>query len=105
MSAPRNMTVARIIVAVSEDTGVPVPAFRSEVRTHDIAQARHAAMFVARRRLATWSWKRLAREFDRDRSTVAGAIEKTARRLPHDPDLRDLVARVEASLERQEGHV
>lgn len=102
---PRSLTVARIIVAVSEQTGVPVRAIRSERRSAEIARARHTAMLVARRRLEDWSWKRLGREFDRDHSTVMHAVTGVEARLVHDAELRDLVARVEATLNKQEGSV
>jgi chromosomal replication initiator protein len=66
-------SVAAIQDAVSSVLGISRADLLSAKRTPDIARARHLAMFLSRE-LTPLSLSQIAREFDRDHSTVIHAI-------------------------------
>jgi chromosomal replication initiator protein len=66
-------SVAAIQDAVSSVLAVPRADLLSAKRTPAVARARHLAMFLARE-LTPLSLSQIAREFDRDHSTVIHAI-------------------------------
>lgn len=75
-SAPAGVvtpTVGAIRQAVSSVLGVPEAEILSTRRTPRVVRARHLAMFIARE-LTQLSLAQIAREFERDHSTVLHAI-------------------------------
>ena len=72
-------TISAIQDAVSSVLGVPRADLLSAKRTPAVARARHLAMFLARE-LTPLSLSQIAREFDRDHSTVIHAIRTVGER-------------------------
>lgn len=89
---------------VAELTGIPRPELLSPKRTHPVAHARQAAMWLARQSGA--SFKEIGRRFGgKDHTTVVYAVRKidmllaaATRALPHDRELAGLVARAAKEL-------
>jgi len=94
VSAP---SVAAIQEAVSAVLGVPRSALLSGQRTPRVARARQLAMFLARE-LTPLSLAQIAREFDRDHSTVLHALKAVERRNEPGSDFAGDIHNVRAAL-------
>jgi len=90
-------SVLAIQEAVSSVLGVPREDLLSPRRTPRVARARQLAMFLARE-LTPLSLAQIAREFDRDHSTVLHAIRAVSQRLEPGSETTDAIHRVRASL-------
>jgi chromosomal replication initiator protein len=90
-------SVAAIQEAVSAVSGVPREELLSTRRTPRVARARQLAMYLARE-LTSLSLAQIAREFDRDHSTVLHAIRSVSRRLESGSETADAIHRVRGNL-------
>jgi chromosomal replication initiator protein len=90
-------TVAAIQDAVASVLGVPREELLSPRRTPRVARARQLAMYLSRE-LTALSLAQIAREFDRDHSTVLHAIRSVSKRLEPGSETADAIHRVHASL-------
>jgi chromosomal replication initiator protein len=93
-SAP---TVSAIQDAVASVLGVPRADLLSARRTPRIARARQLAMYLARE-LTPLSLSQIAREFDRDHSTVLHAIRAVSKRLEPGSETSEAIHKVRSSL-------
>ena len=85
-------TIREIQKRTAEICGIRVEDLLSERRRPEYVRARHIAMYAARW-LTTMSYPRIARQFDRDHTTVMYGIDKIDRAIVRDPDLmRDVQA-------------
>jgi chromosomal replication initiator protein len=94
-------TVATIQEAVSSVLGVPREALLSKQRTPRVTRARQLAMFLARE-LTPLSLAQIAREFDRDHSTVLHALKVVAQRNEPGSDYAGDIHSVRAALGKLE---
>lgn len=97
---PRALTVDRILVAVSEDFGVPPDAITARGRGARVALARQVVMHLSRA-LTELSLKCIGQSIGRrDHSTVAHAIDRMRDRFEREPGLQERVRRLECELSR-----
>jgi chromosomal replication initiator protein len=94
---PAGPSVAAIQEAVSTVLGVPRSELLSSRRTPRIARARQLAMYVARE-LTPLSLAQIAREFDRDHSTVLHAIRTVSQRLEPGSETAEAIHKVRSTL-------
>ncbi len=94
---PGGPTVAAIQDAVAAILDVPKAELLSPRRTPRVAQARQLAMYLSRE-LTSLSLAQIAREFDRDHSTVLHAIRTVSKRLEPGSETSEAVHRIRASL-------
>jgi chromosomal replication initiator protein len=90
-------SVAAIQEAVSSVLGVPRAALLSSQRTPRVARARQLAMYLARE-LTPLSLAQIAREFDRDHSTVLHALRVVEQRNEPGSELADDIHSIRAAL-------
>ncbi len=90
-------TVGAIQEAVSGVLGVPRSELLSSRRTPRVARARQLAMYVARE-MTELSLAQIAREFDRDHSTVLHAIRSVSQRLEPGSETATAIHKVRAQL-------
>jgi chromosomal replication initiator protein len=90
-------TVTEIQDAVAEALGLSREELLSPRRTPRIARARQLAMYLARE-LTPLSLAQIAREFNRDHTTVLHAIRSVNQRLEPGSDTAEAIQRVQASL-------
>ena len=90
-------TVTSIQEAVSSVLGVPRAALLSSQRTPRVARARQLAMYLARE-LTPLSLAQIAREFDRDHSTVLHALRVVEERNEPGSDFAGDIHSVRAAL-------
>jgi chromosomal replication initiator protein len=90
-------TVAAIQESVAAVLGITRDELLSPRRTPRIARARQLAMYLARE-MTSLSLAQIAREFDRDHSTVLHAIRSVSQRLEPGSETVDAIHRVRASL-------
>ena len=90
-------TVTEIQDAVAQALGLSREELLSPRRTPRIAHARQLAMYLARE-LTPLSLAQIAREFNRDHSTVLHAIRSVTQRLEPGSDTTETIQRVQASL-------
>ena len=94
-------TVTAIQEAVSSVLGVPRAALLSKQRTPRVTRARQLAMFLARE-LTQLSLAQIAREFDRDHSTVLHALRVVQQRNEPGSDVAGDIHSVRAALGKLE---
>ena len=94
---PAGPSVAAIQEAVSSVLGVPRSELLSSRRTPRIARARQLAMYVARE-LTPLSLAQIAREFDRDHSTVLHAIRSDSQRREPGSETAEALHKVRSTL-------
>jgi chromosomal replication initiator protein len=90
-------SVTTIQEAVSSVLGVPRRELLSTRRTPRVARARQLAMYLTRE-LTPLSLAQIAREFDRDHSTVLHAIRSVSQRLEPGSETANAIHQVRASL-------
>jgi len=90
-------TVTEIQDAVADALGLSREELLSPRRTSRIARARQLAMYLARE-LTPLSLAQIAREFNRDHTTVLHAIRSVTQRLEPGSDTSETIQRVQASL-------
>ena len=90
-------SVAAIQEAVASVLGVPRAELVSARRTPRIARARQLAMYLARE-LTSLSLAQIAREFDRDHTTVLHAIRSVSKRLEPGSPEAEAVHRIKTDL-------
>lgn len=90
-------SVTAIQEAVSGALGVPREELLSTKRTLHVARARQLAMYLTRE-LTFLSLAQIAREFDRDHSTVLHAIRSVSQRLEPGSETADVIHRVRRNL-------
>jgi chromosomal replication initiator protein len=90
-------TVSAIQQAVSLVFEVPPDELLSARRTPRVARARQVAMYLARE-LTSLSLAQIAREFNRDHSTVLHAIRSVSQRLEPGSETADAIHRVRLNL-------
>ena len=90
-------TVAAIQDAVAAVLEVPREELLSPRRTPRVARARQLAMYLSRD-LTSLSLAQIAREFDRDHSTVLHAIRSVSKRLEPGSETAEAIHRVRANL-------
>ncbi len=95
--APEGPSVITIQEAVSSVLGVPRTELLSSRRTPRVARARQLAMYLTRE-LTPLSLAQIAREFDRDHSTVLHAIRSVSRRLEPGSETANALHQVRAEL-------
>lgn len=84
-------SIATIEAAACAEFGIRLDDMRSDRRGHGIAQARMAAMFMARER-TPYSLPHIGRCFDRDHTTVMHAVARVALLAAADPEFAAKVA-------------
>ena len=85
-------TIIEIQKRAAEVCGIRVEDLLSERRHPDYVRARHLAMYAARL-MTPKSYPGIAKEFDRDHTTVMYGIRQIDQRINTDPDLyRDVRA-------------
>jgi chromosomal replication initiator protein len=94
----RRVTLRGIIDATAAEFGVPAAQLTSQTRRKNVAEPRHAAMFLARR-LTDNSLHTIGLSFGRDYSTVIHSLKRAEQMIEADPEFR---ARIE-NLQRQLG--
>ncbi|MEO8092534.1 MAG: chromosomal replication initiator protein DnaA [bacterium] len=94
---PDGPSVVTIQEGVSSVLGVPRGELLSTRRTPRVARARQLAMYLTRE-LTPLSLAQIAREFDRDHSTVLHAIRAVSQRLEPGSETTDALHRIRASL-------
>lgn len=94
---PEAPSVAAIQDAVCATFGITRTELLSSSRTPRIAKARHMAMYVSRQ-LTGLSLAEIAREFNRDHSTVLHAIRRIDNDLTPGSDLHDSITNVQRLL-------
>lgn len=94
---PDGPSVVTIQEAVSTVLGVPRRELLSTRRTPRVARARQLAMYLTRE-LTPLSLAQIAREFDRDHSTVLHAIRSVSQRLEPGSETANALHRVRANL-------
>jgi chromosomal replication initiator protein len=90
-------SVGAIQEAVSDTLGVSREELLSTRRTPRVARARHLAMYITRE-LTSLSLAQIAREFNRDHSTVLHAIRSVSKQLEPGSETADAMHRVRRSL-------
>lgn len=75
-TAEQMATPADVIVASAEHFGTTVEMILGPDRHLSVAEARHVAMFICKRRLLRLSYPEIGRAFQRDHTTVMSAVEK-----------------------------
>jgi chromosomal replication initiator protein len=90
-------SMAAIQVAVASVLGVPRSELVSARRTPRIARARQLAMYLARE-LTSLSLAQIAREFDRDHTTVLHAVRSVSKRLEPGSPEAEAIHRIKADL-------
>jgi chromosomal replication initiator protein len=91
-SAPPTPSIPAIQGAVCSVTGVSQPALLSSARTASVSRARQVAMYLSRE-MTSLSLADIARQFDRDHTTVLHAIRAVSARAPSDADVSDTIHR------------
>ena len=95
-------SMAAIQEAVSSVLGVPRSDLVSARRTARIARARQLAMYLARE-LTSLSLAQIAREFDRDHTTVLHAVRSVSKRLEPGSSETEAIHRIKADLGKTSG--
>jgi chromosomal replication initiation ATPase DnaA len=93
--------VSRIILGVSQASGVPVKNIRSRKQNRSTCMARNAAIWIAREATGT-TWSELGRMFRRDHTTIRYAYKRFEEFLnkDHTPAKALTLATLERVLER-----
>ena len=95
---PPALTLERIAREVADYYGIPLEALRGKSRKHDIAQARHLAMYLARM-LLDLPLKHIGHYFGgRDHTTVMHGCSAIERALPHSSALRQALQELQQRL-------
>ena len=92
--APSVETIQEVVASV---LGVPRSELLSARRTPRVARARQLAMYLSRE-LTPLSLAQIAREFDRDHSTVLHAIRTVSKRAEPGSDTADAINKVRRTL-------
>lgn len=100
----RELTVAHVLAEVSTEFDVPVRDLLGPWRSQRLARPRAAAMALARRHTMA-SLPVIAREMQRDHTTVITGIRRHAEREAVDPEFAARVAAVSERLQRRLNHV
>jgi chromosomal replication initiator protein len=98
--SPAGVRVPSIVAiqeAVSGTLGIPREELLSSRRTPQVARARQLAMYLTRE-LTPLSLAQIAREFNRDHSTVLHAIRSVSQRLEPGSETADAIHRVRRNL-------
>ena len=91
------ISMGDVLAAVAAEFAVPVEAIRGRRKTQQVAWARQAAMWVARRHTAA-SLPRIGQLLRRDHSTVLHGVRATEARIATDPDVAQAMLRVQQRL-------
>lgn len=94
-----KVSARRIIAAVSEAWDLPPDVLMSRRRGEDTAIARQSAYYLGHR-LTGFTQGGLARQFHRDRQSVAYGIRRVEERRAADPAFADRLDEIEADLSR-----
>lgn len=97
---PCSVTLEGIQDAVCATHGITRPELLSSQRTPRIAHARQVAMYLARE-LTPLSLTAIAREFNRDHTTVMHAVRAVSSRLEPGSDTATTIHRIRSSLGRE----
>jgi chromosomal replication initiator protein len=89
-AAGGRCTLAEVLDAAAGEFGVSREALRGRSRRPDVAAARHVAMYLAHE-LSGQNYSQIAREMQRDPSTVLHAVNRVSLQLGSDPGLRGAV--------------
>jgi len=92
-AGPSDPSVAAIQGAVCSVLGVPQASLLSASRTADVSRARQLAMYLSRE-MTSLSLADIARQFDRDHTTVLHAVRTVSTRAAGDADVSDTIHRV-----------
>ncbi len=88
---PRTVSIDNIQKVVANHFGMPDTKLREKVRTKQVANARHIAMFLSHR-LTSFTKKDIGQYFGgKDHSTVIYAIQTVEKKLSVDEDYRQVV--------------
>jgi chromosomal replication initiator protein len=90
---PQTPSIAAIQGAVSSVMGVPQAALLSSSRATAVSRARQLAMYLSRE-MTSLSLADIARQFNRDHTTVLHATRAVSSRRAGDADLSDTIHRV-----------
>ncbi len=93
----RRVTIKRIIEVVAAEFGLPPALLSSQTRKKNVAEPRHAAMYLARQ-LTDNSLHTIGLAFGRDYSTVIHSIKRVEQMTDRDPVLRQQIDRLRSTL-------
>ena len=91
-------SVEQIQAAVAKHFHIRVQDLKSKERTHNIAEARHIAMYLIRK-YTPLTFQEVAKYFGgRDHSTVIHAVKRIADSVETDPELNRIVTAIQSSI-------
>lgn len=93
----RRITLKRIIEAVAAEFNLPSALLTSQTRKKNVAEPRHAAMYLARQ-LTDNSLYTIGLSFNRDYSTVIHSIKRVEQVMEADPTFRTRIEKLQAEL-------
>lgn len=93
----RRVTLKRIIEVVAAEFGLAPALLSSQTRKKNVAEPRHAAMYLARQ-LTDNSLHTIGLAFGRDYSTVIHSIKRVEQMTERDPDLRNQIEKLRSAL-------
>ncbi len=93
----RRITLKRIIDAVASEFGLPPALLTSQTRKKNVAEPRHAAMYLARQ-LTDNSLYTIGLSFNRDYSTVIHSIKRVEQVMEGDATFRSRIDKLQAEL-------
>ena len=82
-SEPVNVTIDKILHAVSNHYNISIEDMKSRKRISSISSARHVAVYIIKK-LTDRSLPAIGREFNRDHTTIINSIETVEKRLQND---------------------
>ena len=89
----------RVIMAVVDDTGLPLKVLLGQCRIREVARPRQVCGYLMRRLCPHLSYPAIGRLLGgRDHTTILHAERTIIRLLPDDPDLARQVERIEAQI-------
>jgi chromosomal replication initiator protein len=89
-SRPRPITPEVILEATSQLFNFPIEEIRGKSRRRPLVQARQISMYVFRE-LTDMSYPAIAREYDRDHTTVIHAVERVTTMMKEKRQVYDQV--------------
>jgi chromosomal replication initiator protein len=93
----RGVALKSIIQAVATEFGIPHALLTSQTRKKNVAEPRHAAMYLARQ-LTDNSLYTIGLAFNRDYSTAIHSIKRTEQVMETDPAFRTRIEKIRAQL-------
>ena len=90
---PLNITVEKILSAVSQKFGIPTAELKGKKRTKEIVSARHAAIYIIRK-ITDLSLPDTGKIFNRNHSTIFSAVEAVEKELKNNMALESTITEI-----------